>query len=163
MIGGDEQVFQQVKPIVEFMGKVSFFCGPLGAGLATKQINNYLSSICAIGTCEAMNMGVRYGLDPKVLAGVINTSSGKNYNSEFMNPVPGVVPGNIADRGFEGGFSIELCTGVLKQGRQLADDVGAKSIFGNAMIDAFEKASQDPRCKGKDSRSIYLWIKDQRI
>lgn len=161
MVGGGEQLFEKVKPIAELMGKELFFCGPLGAGLATKQINNYLSGICTIGTCEAMNMGLRYGLDPNVLAGVINVSSGQNYNSKLMNPVPGVIPGNIADRGFEGGFSMELCTGVLKLGRQLAEDVEAKSVFGDALIEAFETTSEDSRCKGKDSRSIYRWIADK--
>ena len=161
MIGGGQQLFDRLKPIVTMMGKEPFFCGPLGAGLATKQINNYLSGICTIGTAEAMNIGIRYGLDPKVLAGVINVSSGQNYNSKVMNPIPGIVPGNIADQGFKGGFSMELCTGVLKLGRQLAEDVQAKSIFGDSLIQAYETASEDPRCKGKDSRSIYLWIADK--
>lgn len=161
MVGGGRKLFQEIQPIVQTMGKEPYFCGPLGAGLATKQINNYLSGICTIGTSEAMNMGIRYGLDPNVLAGVINSSSGKNYNSEVMNPVRGVVPGNIADKGFVGGFSMEMCTGVLKLGRQLAEEVQAKLIFGDALIEAYETASKDPRCKGKDSRSIYLWIADK--
>jgi 3-hydroxyisobutyrate dehydrogenase len=78
-----------------------------------------------------------------------------------MNPVAGVIPGNIADRGFEGGFSMELCTGVLQLGRQLGKELGVKSVFGDPLIEAYEIASKDPRCLGKDSRSIYLWIADK--
>lgn len=144
------------------MGSPPFFCGPLGAGLASKQINNYLSGITTIGTCEAMNMGVRYGLDPKILAGIINVSSGRNYNCELMNPVRGVVEGNIAEKDFQGGFSMELCLGVLRLGRELSQQLGVKSIFGEQLLDAFEQAAEDPRCKGKDSRSIYKWIADEK-
>lgn len=161
MVGGGEALFEEISPIVIMMGKSLFSCGLLGAGLATKQINNYLSGICTIGTCEAMNMGIKYGLDPKVLAGVINVSSGRNYNSELMNPVKGVVPGNIAEKDFQGGFSIELCTGVLKLGRQLGKELGVKMVFGDQLIEAYETASEDPRCKGKDSRSIYCWIANE--
>jgi len=77
MVGGGESLFEESKEIVSKMGPPPFFCGGLGAGLATKQINNYLSGIATIGTCEAMNMGMRYGLNPKVPAGVINVSSGQ--------------------------------------------------------------------------------------
>jgi 3-hydroxyisobutyrate dehydrogenase-like beta-hydroxyacid dehydrogenase len=94
MVGGSGDLLHEISPIVSMMGSPPFFCGNLGAGLATKQINNYLSAITTIGTCEAMNMGVKNGLDPKILAGVINVSSGRNYNCELMNPVKGVVEGN---------------------------------------------------------------------
>src|SRR5271170_3206216 len=45
MIGGAPELFALVKPIAQAMGKEGgiFHCGPAGAGLATKQINNYLS------------------------------------------------------------------------------------------------------------------------
>lgn len=162
MVGGGKCLFEEISPIVSMMGSKPLFCDDLGAGLATKQINNYLSGITTIGTCEAMNMGVKYGLDPKILAGVINVSSGRNYNCELMNPVKGVVQGNIAEKGFEGGFSMELCTGVLKLGRQLGKDLGVKTVFGEQLIVAYEEASNDLRCKGKDSRSIYRWIVDEK-
>ena len=78
MAGGSPEVIERVKPIVMTMGKTFFHCGGAGAGLATKQINNYISGICMLGTAEAMNVGIRYGLDPKVLARVINSSTGRS-------------------------------------------------------------------------------------
>jgi len=57
-------------------------------------------------------MGIRYGLDPKVLAGVINVSSGRCYNSSDQNPVKGVTATAASAGDFEGGFSTELCKGV---------------------------------------------------
>ena len=81
MVGGSKESYATALSVLQAFGKSIFHCGPSGAGLATKFINNYLSAITTIGTCEAMNIGLKYGLNPKVLAGVINSSSGRNYNS----------------------------------------------------------------------------------
>lgn len=50
----DESVFQLVKPILAMMGKEEniYQCGGLGAGLATKQLNNYLGYVGYLGLCE---------------------------------------------------------------------------------------------------------------
>lgn len=162
MVGGSLEIFDFVHPVVATMGKKDsiFHCGSLGAGLATKQINNYLSAVSIIGVCEAMNMGVKYGLDPKTLAGVINVSSGKCYNSLDQNPVKGVTPTAAASKNFEGGFSMELCKGVVEMAVQLGKDVGANNILSDLVMRTFEEASQDERCKGKDCRSIYKFISD---
>jgi 3-hydroxyisobutyrate/3-hydroxypropionate dehydrogenase len=162
MIGASGALFAEVKPLAEAMGKKDsiFHCGAAGTGLATKQINNYLSAVCMVGTSEAFNMGRLYGLDPKVLANVINTSTGRNYNSCDQNPIKGVTPTAAAERDFEGGFSMELCVGVLEQAMQLRQLVGARTVVGDVVMDAFKQASQDERCKGKDYRSFYRWFTD---
>jgi 3-hydroxyisobutyrate/3-hydroxypropionate dehydrogenase len=162
MIGGSADLFAEVRPLAEAMGKKEsiFHCGDPGAGLATKQINNYLSAVSMIGTSEAFNMGRLYGLDPKTLASVINVSTGRCYNSSEQNPVKGVTPTSAAARDFEGGFSMELCVGVLEQAMQLRRQVGARSLLSDVVMDAFHEARQDDRCKGKDYRSFYRWFAD---
>lgn len=155
VVGGPKELFDQVKAIVNTMGKSIFYCGPAGAGLATKQINNYLSAVSIVGVCEAMNMGERYGLDPKVLAGVINVSSGKCYNSLDQNPVKGVTATAASAKNFEGGFSTELCKGVIDMAVDLAEQVGAKTVLSDIVQDTFNKAVKSDRCSGKDCRSVY--------
>ncbi|KAF5264481.1 hypothetical protein FOXYS1_4744 [Fusarium oxysporum] len=144
MAGGNESDFAKAEPILNMMGKNIFHCGPAGAGLATKQINNYLSSVCTVGVCEAMNMGVKYGLDPKVLAGVIN----------------GVTPGAASENDFVGGFSVELCKGVLDMAMELGKSVGAQSRLGDTILNIYDKAVKDERTKGRDSRSVYRLFAD---
>lgn len=160
MAGGSVDVIDRVKPIVMTMGKTFFHCGGAGAGLATKQINNYISGICMLGTAEAMNLGIRYGLDPKVLAGVINSSTRRSYNSMEQNPVKGISPNSSSERNFENGFSIELCKGVLHKAIDLGESVGAKLPLSKGLIDTYEAASMDDRCKGKDCRSVYKFVAD---
>ncbi|KAI0191714.1 3-hydroxyisobutyrate dehydrogenase, variant [Xylaria flabelliformis] len=160
MVGGDEEDWKRAEPILRMMGKNIFYCGPPGAGLATKQINNYLSSVCTVGVCEAMNMGVKYGLDPKKLADVINVSSGRCYNSLDQNPVKGVTPGSASEKDFVGGFSVELCKGVLDMAVELGEQVGARSILSDRVLAIYDKALKDERTRGKDSRSIYRFFED---
>lgn len=162
MVGGSAELFAEVKPIAKTMGKEAnlYHCGGAGAGLATKQINNYLSAVCIIGTSEAFNMGQKYGLDPKTLASVINVSTGMNYNSLFQNPVKGVTATSAASKDFEGGFSIELCKGVVEMAVELGQQVGAKSLLSDIVVASLNEAAEDPRCKGKDCRSFYRWLAD---
>lgn len=163
MVGCEsEAVFERVKPFLCLMGKPEkiFHCGGASAGLATKQINNYLSCITMIGTCEAMNMGLRSGLDPEKLAGVINVSTGACYNSRAENPVKGVSEISSASRDFEGGFTTEMCKGVLDMALEHGEKVGAKSVVGDVVARFYGRAVQDERCKGKDFRSIWKLFRD---
>ncbi|RFU27069.1 hypothetical protein B7463_g9272, partial [Scytalidium lignicola] len=160
MCGGDDAILDEIKPIVMTMGKTFFNCGGPGAGLATKQINNYLSGICMLGTAEAMNLGIRYGLDPKTLAGVINTSTGRSYNSIEQNPVKGISANSSANRDFEGGFDIALCVGVLRMARNLGELTQSNLPLADSLINTYAAANEDPRCKGKDCRSVYKFVAD---
>jgi 3-hydroxyisobutyrate dehydrogenase-like beta-hydroxyacid dehydrogenase len=155
MVGGPEDAYASALSVLQRFGKSVFHCGPTGAGLATKFINNYLSVITTIGTCEAMNIGLKYGLDPKVLAGIINASSGRNYNSLEQNPVQGVTAGAASENNFEGGFSVELSKGVLEMSVALAHQVKAQTLMDETVLRVYTKAVIDSRTAGKDSRSVF--------
>lgn len=160
MVGGSQEVAQEIKPIVMTMGKTFHYCGGAGAGLATKQINNYMSGVCMVGISEAMSLGMKYGLDPKVLADVINASTGMSYNSRDQNPIKGISPNSSANRDFAPGFTIELCKGVLDMAVDLSKNVGVNMPLSQAVLDTFDAACQDDRCRGKDCRVVYKYIAD---
>lgn len=101
MVGGPEKEFQDIQPLLLKMGSKVVYCGSTGAGQAAKICNNMLLAICMIGTAETMNLGMKMGLDPKLLASIINSSSGKCWASEMYNPVPGVVEKVPASRDYE--------------------------------------------------------------
>ncbi|KAL6249907.1 hypothetical protein RBB50_003763 [Rhinocladiella similis] len=130
MVGGTQELLDRAKPVLSTMGRAEniIFCGPAGAGLATKQINNYIANVSYIALCEGMNTGIKYGLDPKVLTDVINVSSGMCWNSLHMNPVKGVQPNSSSSRDFEGGFKTELAKGVMDMTVQLMDDSNTRDV-----------------------------------
>jgi len=108
MVGGAADDFEQAKPILAAMGRNIVHCGAAGNGQVSKVANNMLLGISMLAVSEAMNLGVALGMDPQVLAGVINTSSGRCWSSDTYNPFPGVLPNVPAARGYSGGFSADL-------------------------------------------------------
>ncbi|CRG84134.1 hypothetical protein PISL3812_01461 [Talaromyces islandicus] len=160
MIGSPDELYPRVFEICKLLGKEDniFHCGGLGSGLKTKLLNNYLSSLTALATAETINIGIKGGLDARLLNKVLNASSGMNFNSITNNPVPGLTPGNAASKGYVGGFSLELCLAVLELGYKNAQDLGAKTVLGTPMLEAFRDAAKDPAFQGKDSKIIYRWL-----
>ena len=108
MVGGTKKDFEYAQPILAQMGKNIVYCGNSGNGQVAKVANNMLLGISMIATAEAMSLGVSLGMDPKVLAGIINTSSGRCWSSEIYNPYPDVVESAPASRGYTGGFGVDL-------------------------------------------------------
>lgn len=118
MVGGSVSVFDQALPILSAMGKNVVHCGSAGNGQVAKIANNMLLGISMVGVAEAMALGVALGMDAKVLAGIINTSSGRCWSSELYNPFPGVLDNVPAARGYSGGF----CSYLMLKDLGLATD-----------------------------------------
>lgn len=57
MVGGPKDVFEKAKPVMAMMGKKDnlILCGGPGAGLATKQINNYVAYCSYVALCEGQH------------------------------------------------------------------------------------------------------------
>ena len=92
------------------MGSRIIHCGPSGSGLVAKICNNLVLGVEQIVVAEAMLLGQRLGLDPAILAGVINSSTGSCWASSVNNPVQAALPEKSppCDRDYEGGFATAL-------------------------------------------------------
>ncbi len=108
MVGASETLFADVAPVLGAMGKNIVRCGDTGMGQVAKICNNLLLGITMTGVAEAMSLGAGLGIDPKVLAGIINTSTGRCWSSDTYNPYPGIVETAPASRGYTGGFGADL-------------------------------------------------------
>ena len=76
MVGGDEAVFNRVKPALDAIGSHVVYCGPIGAGMIVKICNNLVSMGTGVLLAEALTLGVKAGVDLAVLADVMANSSG---------------------------------------------------------------------------------------
>jgi 3-hydroxyisobutyrate dehydrogenase len=108
MVGAAPELFAVLKPVLMQMGRNIVHCGEVGTGQIAKICNNMLLAISMIGISEAMALGNALGIDSEVLAGVINTSTGRCWSSEMYNPWPGIVEAAPASRGYTGGFGADL-------------------------------------------------------
>ena len=108
MCGGEAADFEAGREVLQAMGANLFHAGGHGAGSVAKICNNMLLAIHMLGTCEALQLGINNGLDPKVLSDIMLKSSGSNWSLEKYNPVPGVQPNVPASRDYAGGFMVNL-------------------------------------------------------
>ncbi|MEO8385667.1 MAG: 3-hydroxyisobutyrate dehydrogenase, partial [Betaproteobacteria bacterium] len=108
MVGGEVADFEKAKPILQCMGRNIVHCGGAGNGQVAKICNNMMLAIEMIATAEGMALAAKLGMDPKIFAGIANTSSGRCWSSDTYNPYPGVLENVPASRGYTGGFGADL-------------------------------------------------------
>lgn len=162
MVGeNDHKDQERVEPILLLMGANIIRCGKQSSGLAAKLANNYLLAINNIATAEAMNLGIRWGVEGKVMAHVLNSSTGRCWPSEVNNPVPGVKPNAPASRDYDGGFAIGLMRKDLRLAMISAKEAGARLELAERASGLYEQAEADERCRGKDFSVVYRYIGGQ--
>ncbi|TDR73281.1 3-hydroxyisobutyrate dehydrogenase [Paludibacterium purpuratum] len=108
MVGATPALFERIGPLLTCMGKNIVHCGDVGMGQVAKICNNLVLGVSMAAVAEAMSLGTALGIDATILAGIINTSSGRCWSSDTYNPYPGIVEGAPAGRGYSGGFGVDL-------------------------------------------------------
>lgn len=158
MLGSPPHLVPHLEEVLLRMGKRVLHCGAQGAGLSAKLANNYLLAVNNIATAEAMNLGMRWGLDAKTLAGVINASTGRCWPSEVNNPARGVVEGAPAGRDFAGGFGIGLMKKDLRLAMVAAGEAGAEMVLAERAFEVYEGAEAREDCRGRDFSVVYRYL-----
>ena len=97
-----QQVYEELQPLLKTMGNPFYVGEKVGLGQMMKLVNNFLTGTALAATSEALTLGVKAGLDPKVMLTVINSSSGRN--DATLNKFPR----SVLDRSFSYGFAAGL-------------------------------------------------------
>jgi len=87
MFGGEETLFDEVRPALAAMGNQLVYMGPIGSGQLTKLINQLLFNISCAGLAEVLPMAAKLGLDPEKVARVVTTGTGRSFAAEFFIPL----------------------------------------------------------------------------
>lgn len=158
MIGAAPDLVSRAIEVLAMMGRRTLHLGEQGAGLKGKLANNYLLALNNIATAEAMNMGIRWGLDAKALAGMINISTGRCWPSEVNNPVPGVVDGSPACKDYDGGFGVALANKDLSLALKSCKEYGIPTALGDSAKALYDSVQSDPACRSKDFSVVYRYL-----
>ncbi|RAL17011.1 3-hydroxyisobutyrate dehydrogenase [Aspergillus homomorphus CBS 101889] len=153
------QFIDRVRSVLSLMGKNAWHMGAPGAGVSGKLVNNYILAINNIATAEAMNLGMRWGLDPKTLADMVNTSTGRCWPMEVNNPVPGVVDTAPASRDYAGGFGVRLMKKDLRLAITAAEESGSPLPLADVARTVYNAVEEEHR--GKDFSVVYKWLRDK--
>jgi 3-hydroxyisobutyrate dehydrogenase len=155
MVGGDEAAIARVRPVLEKMGTEIFHCGELGAGHATKALNNYLGAAGTIAGFEALLIGKAFGLDPKTLVEVINASTGRNSTTERK------IPQQIFTGAFASGFKMALMSKDVGIAAQLSEDTGVPAPYLKQTLKHWRDAERSLPA-GADHTEIYKYLERLR-
>jgi 3-hydroxyisobutyrate dehydrogenase-like beta-hydroxyacid dehydrogenase len=63
-VGGDEQIFNRHKSVLDAMGDQAAYIGPIGAGSIAKLVHNCTSAVLGVALAEVFTMGIKAGVDP---------------------------------------------------------------------------------------------------
>jgi 3-hydroxyisobutyrate dehydrogenase len=97
MVGGRKESYERCLPLLQAMGKNIYYMGGLGNGLSLKLVNNLLVAVNNLAVAEAVSLGTRAGLDPKMILEVIPKSAGDSWM--FRNRAYRMVDRDFACRG----------------------------------------------------------------
>ena len=155
MVGGEQADYERLKPVLQHMGKNIAHCGASGNGQVAKICNNMMLAIEMIATSEGMTLASKLGMDPKVFASIVNTSSGRCWSSDTYNPYPGVLENVPASRGYSGGFGVDLMLKDLTLVTDAAKNAKHAVLLGAVAQQVYQKHSVDGH-GAKDFSSVIL-------
>jgi len=127
MVACASAVLPEVLPVLEALGKPTHVGEEPWMGQMLKVINNIISVTSLAIASEALVLGVKAGLDPKVMLDVINAGSGRNSATQDKFP-RSILPGTF-DFGFATGLSykdVRLCVDE-------AENMGVPMVVGAAV------------------------------
>ena len=136
MWGGDQSVFERVRPVIEAFGKKIVHAGPIGSGDALKAVNNALLAVHILSAAEGLAVLVKAGVDPKVALEVINASSGRSNTSENL------IPQRVLTRAFPRTFRLALLEKDIGIAAVMAQDLGARTPLISLTAERFHEARE---------------------
>ena len=67
MVGGDREIFEQIKPILDSFGDKVFYAGGIGAGSICKLVHNMIGHSVRQAIAEGLTLGVKAGVEPEAV------------------------------------------------------------------------------------------------
>jgi 3-hydroxyisobutyrate dehydrogenase-like beta-hydroxyacid dehydrogenase len=127
MVSCEKAVFEQVDPLLKVFGKTFHVGEKPGLAQIAKLANNLLAASAIVLTSEAVVMGVKAGLDAKVLIDIINAGSGRNSASQDKFPKA------ILTRTFDFGFATGLSYKDVRLCLEESEALGVPMVAGAAV------------------------------
>ena len=157
MVGGSEEAFARARQVLEAMAKAVIHAGATGAGQVAKMCNNMLLAIHMIGTCEALKLAEKNGLDMQKFYEISSRATGYNWSLNDYTPAPGIGAASPADNDYQGGFATALMVKDLGIAMAAAELSGANVALGWHAAEIY-KAFAEAGNGSKDFGAIFTTL-----
>lgn len=101
MLGGDKDVFESVKPVLEAMGTRITYCGGLGMGQVTKLVNQVIVAGTMAAVSEGLLFGAAAGADLQAVFSAVTGGAANSWQLENLGA-------RILKDDFAPGFMVRL-------------------------------------------------------
>ena len=135
MVGGEAQLLEKYRPLLEVMGKQIVHVGGVGQGKVVKMVNQMLAATHLLAIGEAFALGVKCGANPNTLYEVIKTSSGYSRMMDLR------LPGFLLDGSFEAGFRLDLMKKDVNLALESGRTLNVPLVLTSAVGQLFSAAS----------------------
>lgn len=132
MVGGSKEAFERALPVLKTMGKNIVHMGGNGMGQMTKMCNQVAVSLNLLGTCEAILLASKAGLDPKKVIEVIGSGAAGSWQLNNLGP-------RMVERDFRPGFKVEHLVKDLRIVREVTSRLNLP-LLGVNMVAELVKA-----------------------
>ena len=143
MVGGSQEAFLRVHPILASMGRNIIHAGAAGNGQLAKICNNMILGVSMIAVSESLCMAEQLGLDLSVLQRIVNVSSGSCWVMEHYFPLPDVMDDVPANHGYQPGFTTTMMLKDLKLSQLTANQANMVTPMGALSMQLYEKLTAD--------------------
>jgi len=134
MCGGEADVYAKAEPVIMAYAKACRLMGPSGAGQLTKMVNQICIAGLVQGLAEAMNFGVRAGLDMNAVIDIISKGAAQSWQMENRGRT-------MCAGKFDFGFAVDWMRKDLRIVQDEARKTGAR-VPVTALVDQFYAAVQ---------------------
>ena len=125
MVGGPRDLFDEMLPVFEAMGKTITYCGANGAGQVVKVCNQIQVALNLIGMAEAFVLGAKAGVDPAVILKVLSGGYAQTRVMDVRGPK--VIKGEF-DPGFKSKFHYKDLNIIMETAKQYAVPLPASAL-----------------------------------
>ncbi|MDN3016114.1 NAD(P)-dependent oxidoreductase [Paenibacillus sp. BSR1-1] len=134
MVGGKQQAFEKIYPILSVLGETIEYLGPSGSGSIAKLLNQYLVAVHSLAASEAMVTGAAFGLDSEQLFNILKVSYGdsrilRRHMEQY-----------VFDRQFQPGGAVKYVHKDVRLANQLLQEAGMNQFTGQLAEQAFDQA-----------------------
>ena len=132
MLAGDDAVIARHQSVLDAMSDKIFRLGArIGDGARYKLVNNLVAGMNLIASAEAVALGVKLGLDPKLLVSLMSASSGQSMMLE--DRLPRALADDYAPRAYA-----YILTKDVALGLAMAESAGVEMAMAGHALEIFK-------------------------
>ena len=149
-VGGDREVYERFKPVLEAIGDKPYYVGPIGCGTVAKLVHNCTGYIVQCALAEVFTMGVKAGVEPLALWQAVRRGA-QGRRGTFEGLAEHLLPGKFDPPDFALRLARKDVDLAVAVGREYDVPMRLANLTLQEMTEALNRGWGD-----RDSRSVQL-------